>query len=168
MSIGLCKNMGLKQKNTTSYNPQGNSIIKRIHQVLGNAIWSFELKNQELDENHPFDEALAAAPYAIRCTYHMTLKATPGQLVFGQDMHLPTQFIAEWAAIGIRKQAEINCNNARENKKCVQWEYSIGDQVLLEKPGLIPKLSSPCIDFISTLSVWLYVTTNVYHPILGK
>ena len=46
-------------------------------------------------------------------------------------------------AIGIRKQAEIDRNNARENKKRVQWDCSIGDQVLLEKPGLIPKLSSP-------------------------
>ena len=91
----------------------------------------------------PFDEALAAAAYAIRCTYHTTLKATPGQLVFSRDMHLPTQFVADWAAIGIRKQAEIDRNNARENKKRVQWDYSIGDQVLLEKPGLIPKLSSP-------------------------
>ena len=28
-------NMGLDKKNTTECNPQGNSIIERIHQALG-------------------------------------------------------------------------------------------------------------------------------------
>ena len=38
------------------------------------------------------------------------------------------KFVADWAAIGIRKQAGIDHNNARENKKRVQWDYSIGNQ----------------------------------------
>jgi transposase InsO family protein len=29
----MCDNLGIKCSPTTSYNPQGNSIIERIHQV---------------------------------------------------------------------------------------------------------------------------------------
>ena len=36
--------MGLKRKPTMDYNPQGNSIIEQIHQVLGNQLRSFELE----------------------------------------------------------------------------------------------------------------------------
>jgi hypothetical protein len=34
-------------------------------------------------------------------------------------------------------------NNARENKSRIAHEYSVGDKVLIEKPGIIPKLSTP-------------------------
>jgi hypothetical protein len=139
----LCTNMKMKPKNTTSYNPQGNSIVERVHQVLGNHMRTFEMDKRQLDGLYPFDEFLSAAAYAVRCTYHTTLRATPGQLVFGRDMHLPTKFVADWAAIAMQKQKEIERNNARENKKRVEWDYRSGQQVLLERPGLIGKLESP-------------------------
>jgi hypothetical protein len=44
----------------------------------------------------PADHFLSSAAYAIRSTFHTTLKATPGQLVFGRDMVLPINFIADW------------------------------------------------------------------------
>jgi hypothetical protein len=31
----MCDNLGIKCRPTTSYNLQGNSIIERIHQVMG-------------------------------------------------------------------------------------------------------------------------------------
>jgi hypothetical protein len=31
----MCDSLGIKCRPTTSYNPQGNSIIERIHQVMG-------------------------------------------------------------------------------------------------------------------------------------
>ena len=40
--------MGIKRKPTTDYNRQGNSINERIHQVLGNQLWSCELEEQNL------------------------------------------------------------------------------------------------------------------------
>ena len=82
----LTENMGLKRKPTTDYNPQGNSIVERIHQVLGDRLRTFELENRELmAEEKTFEPFLTACAYAIRCAYHTTLKATPGQLVYGHD-----------------------------------------------------------------------------------
>jgi preprotein translocase subunit YajC len=139
----LCENFGLRQKPTTDYNPQANAILERVHQVLGNQLRTFELEKEELPKENPFEPFLTATAYAIRSTYHTTLQATPGQLVFGRDMILPIQFKANWASIALRKQKIINQSNAKENKKRLQHEYKIGDKVLLEKGGIQPKMAAP-------------------------
>jgi hypothetical protein len=139
----LCDNMGITKKTTTEYNPQANSIIERVHQVLGNALRTFELEKQELSTKNPFEPFLTATAYAIRSTYHTTLRATPGQLVFGRDMILPIQFKADWASIALRKQQIINESNKRENKKRIQHHYNVGDKVLVERPGIQPKMGAP-------------------------
>ena len=139
----LCANMGIKPKQSTEYNPQSNAIIERVHQVLGNALRTFELEKRELDETNPFEPFLTATAYAIRSTYHTTLQATPGQLVFGRDMILPTEFKANWAAITLRKQTIINKSNKQENRKRIPHQYSVGDKVLLELPGKTRKMSAP-------------------------
>jgi hypothetical protein len=54
---------------------------------------------REMDEKDPWGPFLASAEYAIRSTFHTTLKATPGQLVFGRDMVLTIKFMADWGAI---------------------------------------------------------------------
>ena len=41
------------------------------------------------------------------------------------------------------KGAIINANNKKENAKRIEHEYRVGEKVLLEKPGLISKLSAP-------------------------
>jgi transposase InsO family protein len=40
----ICDNLGIKCIPTTSYSPQGNSIIERIHQAMGNMLRAFELE----------------------------------------------------------------------------------------------------------------------------
>jgi hypothetical protein len=45
----------------------------------------------------PFWSFISAASWAIHSTYHMTLQAAPGQLVFGRDMLLSIPFTADWA-----------------------------------------------------------------------
>ena len=139
----MCDNYGIKEKPWSSYNPQSNGIVERVHQVLGNALRTFELKNKELNANDPWGHFLNAAAWAIRSTVHTTLDATPGQLVFGRDMLLPIQIKADWAQIRQRKQDIINVNNPKENAKCIEHEYRVGEKVLLEKPGLISRLSTP-------------------------
>jgi hypothetical protein len=80
----MCDNYGMKEKPSSSYNPQSNGIVERVHQVLGNALRTFELEHKELDTNDPWGPFLSAAAWAIRSTVHTTLDATPGQLVFGR------------------------------------------------------------------------------------
>ena len=114
-----------------------------MHQVLGNALRTFELEKQDLPGDQPFEPFLTTVAYAIRSTYHTMLKATPGQLVFGRDMILPIQFKADWGAIALRKQNLINQSNKRENRTRIAHNYKIGDHVLLERPGIINKMSRP-------------------------
>jgi hypothetical protein len=139
----MCDNYGMKEKPSSSYNPQSNGIVEQEHQVLGNALRTFELENEELDTNDPWGPFLSAAAWAIRSTVHTTLDATPGQLVFGRDMLLPIQLKTDWARIRQRKQDIINVNNRKENLIRIEHEYRVGKKVLLEKPGLISKLSAP-------------------------
>ena len=140
----LCNNMGMKRKPTTDYNPQSNAIIERVHQVLGNQLRTFELEERALTkEEATFEPFLTACAYALRCTYHTTLKATPGQLVFGRDMILPVKFNADWALIAQQKQESIIKSNTKENKKRIQHEYKVGDKVLLTKPGILRKMLTP-------------------------
>jgi transposase InsO family protein len=79
---------GIKVKPTKVRNPQANAILERVHQTLGNIIRTFELQDKYLDEEDPWAGILSAAAFALRSTYHTTLQASPGQLVFGRDMML--------------------------------------------------------------------------------
>mmetsp|Transcript_2824 Transcript_2824/g.7823 ORF Transcript_2824/g.7823 Transcript_2824/m.7823 type:complete len:1452 (-) Transcript_2824:296-4651(-) len=139
----MCDNFGIKKKTTTSHNPQGNAILERIHQVLGDAFRTFQLDKQEHSGTQPWEPFLTAVAYAVRTTYHTTLQATPGQLVFGRDMLLPVRFKVDWAHIAKRKQEAINRSNNRENSKRIAHKYKIGDKVLVTKPGLLPKMAQP-------------------------
>ena len=119
-------------------------LIARVHQVLGNALRNFKIDERELDnQKNPWDEFLSSAAFAIRSTHHMTLGASPAQLVFQRDMFLPVKYVADWTQIRLKRQKEINRSNKRENQSRIQHEYQQGDRVLLTTPGILPKLNSP-------------------------
>ena len=139
----LCKNMGLKRKTSLPWNPQSNSILERVHQVLGDCLRSFDLDNQNVNPKAPFDEFLTAAAYAIRCAYHTTLGFSPAQLVFGRDMFMPINTNIDWEKITIRKQQRIDKNNSKENSKRTPHDYKPDDLITITRPGIIPKLSIP-------------------------
>ena len=137
----LCEQYGLKRKPTSKKNPQANSILERIHQVVSNMLRSYNLDDQELDTLDPFSEYLNGIAWAIRCTFHTTLEATPGQLVYGRDMILDIPFKANWTKITNKKQELIDKSNERENKTRVDYDYAIGDKVLITYDGVRRKLT---------------------------
>jgi hypothetical protein len=92
--------------------------------------------------------------HAIRSTYHTTLQATPCQLVFGRDMIHNIDFTANLNKIQKRKQDITSNYNQKKNKSWIPYEHKVGDQVLLETPGTLSKLSTPCTG--------PYPVTNVY------
>jgi hypothetical protein len=139
----LCDNFGLTPKPSTPHNPQSNAMIERIHLTLGNMLRTFELEKHDLNEEDPFGEFLSAAAWALRSTYHTVLDATPGQLVYGRDMLLPIQYKANWGAIALRRREQIVRDNVNENKNRIPHQYTVGERVLLTKPGKIPKLMLP-------------------------
>ena len=112
----MCDKYGIKSKPTTSHNPQANAIIERAHKVVNDMHRSFDLENENLEEDNPFDYFLQCTAWAIRSTYHTTLQATPCQLVFGRDMIHNIAFKSNWNQIQKRKQDIINKSNKKENK----------------------------------------------------
>ena len=79
------------------------------------------------------DAFLTNAAWAIRSTYHTVLKASPGAAIFGRDMLFDIPFLADWHKIGEHRQRQTDRNTERENRSCCDWDYKIGDQVLLRK-----------------------------------
>jgi hypothetical protein len=78
---------------------------------IGKFIRSYQLQDKPYyDPDDPWGGILMAVAFAVRSTYHMTLQATPGQLLFGKDMVLNIQHLTDWTAIKVRKQ-QINCKN---------------------------------------------------------
>ena len=74
---------------------------------------------------------------------YTTLQATPGQLVFGRDMLLNLKFVADWEAIKLRKQRDVDKNNSRENSLRIHHDYQVGDKVLITSNDIHRKLSCP-------------------------
>jgi hypothetical protein len=83
------------------------------------------LENNYLDEVDPWKGILSATAFAIRSTFHTTLRNTPGQLVFGQGMILNVKHEANWEYIRERKQATIEKNNLAENAKPIPHRYKV-------------------------------------------
>jgi hypothetical protein len=63
---------GVTKRGTTTRNPQANSILGRIHQTLGNIIWTFELHKSDLTTEDSWSGIVSAAMFALRATYHTT------------------------------------------------------------------------------------------------
>ena len=130
----IVKEYGIKKRGISPRNPQANSILERIHQVIGNMIKTFKIYDREdLIEQDPWSGILAAIMFGVRATYHTTLEATPSQLVFGRDAILPIQYQENWKYIQDKKQKLIDMNNKRENKKRTPHEYKLGDMILVSK-----------------------------------
>lgn len=87
----LCANMSMKQYVGLPWNPQSNSILEQIHQVLGDGMRVFDLENMDIDveDEDPFDKYLTSVPYAIRSAFHQTHGFSPSQLVYGREIFLP-------------------------------------------------------------------------------
>jgi NADH:ubiquinone oxidoreductase subunit len=72
--------------------------------------------------------------FALRATFHTTLKATPSQLVFGRYAILNDKFFeADWNFIKDNKQRLIYKNNSIENNKIIPYTYQIHEHVLREE-----------------------------------
>jgi len=85
------------------------------------------------------DTVRTNASWATRSTCHTVLKASPGAAIFGRDMLFNIPYIADWRKIGDYRQRQTDLNTARENKNRVDYDYKIGDKVLIRKDGILRK-----------------------------
>jgi hypothetical protein len=78
------------------------------------------------------------------------LKASLGAAIFGQDMLFNILFIADWQKIGEHRQQLTDLNNAHESKGRIDYNYKVGQKVLVQKEGILHKSESiwhrkPCL-----------------------
>jgi len=71
-----------------------------------------------------------------------TQSLSPGAAIFGHDMLFDIPYIADWSKIGDYMQRQTDLNTARENKNCVDYDYNVGDKVLIRKDGILRKSES--------------------------
>ena len=82
---------------------------------------------------------LTIAAWAICSPYHTVLKASPGAAIFGRDMLFGIPLLANWNKMGEYRQHQTDQNMEWENCSCGDWDYKVGDQVLLTKDGILCK-----------------------------
>jgi len=51
-------------------------------------------------------------------------------------------FVADWNKIGDYRQRQTDPSNTRENSKRVDYDYKVGDKVLIRKDGILCKAES--------------------------
>jgi hypothetical protein len=76
-------------------NPRANGILEHVHQVLGQMLRTAEYDMADSVTPDDANVFLDNATWAIRSTYHMVLKASPGAAIFGQDMLFNIPFVAD-------------------------------------------------------------------------
>ena len=139
----LCDTYGVKHKPTTIKNPQANSILKRVHQVLMTMLHTAKLDMAMSVVPSDIDAFLTNTAWAICSTYHMVLTASPGAAIFGRDMLFDIPYIVDWNKIGEYRQRQTDHNTERENRLRIDYDYKIGDKVIVRKNGILRKSESP-------------------------
>ena len=103
---------------------------------------TYEIDMANLVEPADIDTFIDNAAWAICSTYHTVLKASPGAAIFGQDMLFHIPFVADWKQIGEYRQSQTDRSNKRENNKRVDYDYKVGDKVLIRKDAILRKAES--------------------------
>ncbi len=57
-------------------------------------------------------------------------------------MLLDITFVTDWRKIGERWQLLTNCGNQQENAKQIDYDYKVGDKVLVINEGILCKAES--------------------------
>ena len=138
----LIDQFSLIRKPTTVKNPQANAILERVHGVFMDMCRTAGLDMRDTVTEQDVDDFIANASWALRSTYHSVLKTSPGAAIFGRDMLFDIPYLADWTEIGVRRQALVDRDNARENSRRMDHDYAVGDKVLLIQSGINRKAAN--------------------------
>ena len=130
----MLNRFNIRPAQITTRNPQGNSVCERMHQTMLNQIRSLLRQNPPqtaAEAAQAIDTLLANTVYALRTAVHSTINASPGALAFQRNMILNLPFIADLNNIRDRRQEVVNRSNQRENDNRVDYNYQVGNLVLV-------------------------------------
>ena len=126
-------------KPSTVKNPQANAICEHVHQALATMIHTSELDMADSVDPADIDTFFDITAWAICSTYHTVLKASPGAAIYGWDMLFDIPFAADWKQIWDYMQDQTDRSYKRENIKLVDYDYKVGDKILIQKYGILCK-----------------------------
>jgi hypothetical protein len=129
----MCTSNGIIHSTSTSRNPQGNSLIERIHQTIGQVLRTVCASRNPKTKHEAeavIEETLATAMHACRCACTSALEYnSPGAMAFGRDMFLDIPLIADILAIRNNRQLLVDQRLLRANAKRIKHDYAQGDLV---------------------------------------
>lgn len=79
--------LGVNHLRTTAYHPQANGLIERFHRTLKSALMCKNAKN--------WSKKLPLILLDLRAAYKPDIKASAAEMVFGTQLRLPGEFLAE-------------------------------------------------------------------------
>jgi hypothetical protein len=138
--LELLHSYGVIAKPTTIKNPQANAFVERIQQIIGNSIRTMELHKRKYDDT-TVNAIHQNVAYSLQATYHSSLAASPGQIIFGCDMIINAIYLANWKDLQARRQTQVRTNKPRENKSQLPHQYVVGDSVYIPKSNIEQKLN---------------------------
>ncbi len=116
-----------------------NGILECVHQVLRQMLCTAELDMADSVTPDDVNVFLDNTAWAIRSTYHMVFKASPGAAIFRQDMLFDIPFVADWQKVGERRQSLTDLGNQRKNTKQIDYNYKVRDKVLVINKSILHK-----------------------------
>ena len=111
--------------------PISNEVLEQIHQVLGNLVGTFNIPQTYIDENDPQTGILSASAFEILSTTNKLKGYSYIQLVFGRDMILPIKHKMDYVLIHQKNQVQINKYDIRKNRHIVDYDYTVGYNIML-------------------------------------
>jgi hypothetical protein len=129
--------------------------------VFTNMLHTAKLNMDESVNASDINIFLADAAWAICSTHHTVLKASPGVAIFGQDMLFDISFIADWKKIGEHRQRLSDLNTACENKGRIDYDYKVGQIILVRSKDLLRKAQS-----IWQKDLWTITTVHTNGTIM--
>jgi hypothetical protein len=128
-----------ERKPTSIKSPQANAILEHINAVFTKMLRTAELDMANLVKASDIDIFLSDAAWAICSIHHTVLKASPGAAIFWQDMLFDIPFIADRKKIGEHRQRLTDLNTAHENKGRIDYDYKVGQKILVRNDGILSK-----------------------------
>ena len=156
----LCKELGVDQIHTTPYRPESSGLIERMHKTLGSVLRKCASEGKDWVVQLPF------VMFALRAAPNRDTLSSPYELLYGRAMRSPLDLMFEgwvdkdlWeldvttyselllekleAMRDIQRERALDASVARKqhfDKKAVVRTLTVGERVLVRRPGMSSKL----------------------------